>query len=73
MVMADLREIGPTFLLSRPRSESDRSDVRARMMDSSAWKQAIYKMGRRPGIRPSAQGKPPGSPTSCCFRHCATG
>jgi long-chain acyl-CoA synthetase len=50
-VMADLREIGPTFLLLAPRVwEQIAADVRARMMDSSAWKQAIYHWGVRRGV-----------------------
>jgi long-chain acyl-CoA synthetase len=50
-VMADLREIGPTFLLLAPRVwEQIAADVRARMMDSSAWKQAMYAWGVRRGM-----------------------
>jgi long-chain acyl-CoA synthetase len=50
-VMADLREIGPTFLLLAPRVwEQIAADVRARMMDSSAWKQAVYEWGVRHGV-----------------------
>ena len=50
-VMADLREIGPTFLLLAPRVwEQIAADVRARMMDSSAWKQAIYQWGVGRGV-----------------------
>jgi long-chain acyl-CoA synthetase len=50
-VMADLREIGPTFLLLAPRVwEQIAADVRARMMDSSAWKQAMYEWGVRHGV-----------------------
>src|SRR4029077_5587131 len=57
-VMADLREIGPTFLLLAPRVwEQIAADVRARMMDSSAWKQAIYKWGELRGVAPVGQGK----------------
>ena len=73
-VMADLREIGPTFLLLAPRVwEQIAADVRARMMDSSAWKQAIYKWESCAESRPSARESAPGSRTSCCSRHCATG
>ena len=57
-VMADLREIGPTFLLLAPRVwEQIAADVRARMMDSSAWKQAIYKWGELRGVRGRRPGK----------------
>jgi long-chain acyl-CoA synthetase len=49
--MADLREIGPTFVLFAPRVwEQIAADARARMMDSSAWKQAIYHWGVRRGV-----------------------
>jgi long-chain acyl-CoA synthetase len=51
-VMADLREIGPTFLLLAPRVwEQIAADVRARMMDSSAWKQAMYAWGVRRAVQ----------------------
>ena len=57
-VMADLREIGPTFLLLAPRVwEQIAADVRARMMDSSAWKQAIYKWGELRGVEAVDKGK----------------
>lgn len=57
-VMADLREIGPTFLLLAPRVwEQIAADVRARMMDSSTWKQAIYKWGELRGIAAIDQGR----------------
>jgi long-chain acyl-CoA synthetase len=50
-VMADLREIGPTFVLLAPRVwEQIAADIRARMMDSSAWKQAAYAWGARHGV-----------------------
>jgi long-chain acyl-CoA synthetase len=57
-VMADLREIGPTFLLLAPRVwEQIAADVRARMMDSSAWKQAIYHWGVRRGVEAVDKGR----------------
>src|SRR5260370_36295984 len=56
--MADLREIGPTFLLLAPRVwEQIAADVRARMMDSSAWKQAIYKWGELRGVEAVDKGR----------------
>jgi long-chain acyl-CoA synthetase len=49
--MTDLREIGPTFLLLAPRVwEQIAAEVRARMMDASAWKQTIYQWGVRRGV-----------------------
>jgi long-chain acyl-CoA synthetase len=58
-VMADLREIGPTFLLLAPRVwEQIAADVRARMMDSSAWKAGDLQVGRAARSRGrSGQGK----------------
>ena len=50
-VMSDLREIGPTFVLLAPRVwEQIAADIRARMMDSRAWKQAIYAWGAQRGM-----------------------
>jgi long-chain acyl-CoA synthetase len=57
-VMADLREIGPTFLLLAPRVwEQIAADIRARMMDSSAWKQAMYEWGIRRGVAAVENGR----------------
>jgi long-chain acyl-CoA synthetase len=56
-VMADLREIGPTFVLLAPRVwEQIAADIRARMMDSSVWKQAAYAWGARHGVAAVARG-----------------
>jgi long-chain acyl-CoA synthetase len=56
-VMSDLREVGPTFLLLAPRVwEQIAADVRARMMDSSAWKQMMYDWGVRRGIAAAERG-----------------
>lgn len=45
-MMADLREIGPNFVLLAPRVwESIAADVRARMMDSTRFKQKMYDFG----------------------------
>ncbi len=50
--MADLREIGPNFVLYSPRVwEVVAANIRARMMDSSRWKRAIYGWGVRAGTR----------------------
>lgn len=49
--MSDLREIGPTFVLLSPRVwEVVAADIRARMMDSSRWKQAVYEWGVKRGM-----------------------
>ncbi|GHF60412.1 AMP-dependent synthetase/ligase [Seohaeicola zhoushanensis] len=45
-VQADLREIGPDFLMFTPRQwEMQASDVEARMMDAAPWRQRLYHWG----------------------------
>ncbi|RCK46118.1 long-chain fatty acid--CoA ligase [Thalassospira profundimaris] len=45
-MMADLREIGPNFVLLAPRVwETIAADVRARMMDSTPFKQKMFDAG----------------------------
>ncbi len=45
-MMEDLREIGPNFVLLAPRVwETIAADVRARMMDSTPFKQKMYDVG----------------------------
>ncbi|OKH87891.1 long-chain fatty acid--CoA ligase [Thalassospira sp. TSL5-1] len=47
-MMADLREIGPNFVLLAPRVwEAIAADVRARMMDSTPFKQKMYDWGMK--------------------------
>lgn len=49
-VQADLREIGPDFLMFTPRQwEMQASDVEARMMDAAPWRQRIYQWGLAQG------------------------
>jgi len=56
--MADLREIGPTFLLLAPRVwEQIAADVRARMMDASALKRLLFRVGMDLGLRALDQGR----------------
>lgn len=51
-MMADLREIGPSFVFLAPRSwESIAADVRSRMMDASRLKQAMFAFGMKLGMR----------------------
>ncbi|MFP5412771.1 MAG: long-chain fatty acid--CoA ligase [Gammaproteobacteria bacterium] len=51
-MMADLREIGPTFVLLAPRVwEQIAADVRARMMDATRFKQKMYEFGMRLGLK----------------------
>jgi long-chain acyl-CoA synthetase len=50
--MHDLREIAPTFVLFAPRVwEAIAADVRARMMDSSPLKRALFDAGMAAGMR----------------------
>ncbi|MFD2205221.1 long-chain fatty acid--CoA ligase [Kiloniella antarctica] len=57
-VMADLREVGPSFVLLAPRVwETIAADVRARMMDSSIWKQKMYEWGAKKGLAALDKGK----------------
>jgi long-chain acyl-CoA synthetase len=57
-MMADLREIGPTFVLLAPRLwESVAADVRSRMMDSTPLKQRLFDFGMRQGTAALAKGE----------------
>ncbi|GEO82439.1 long-chain fatty acid--CoA ligase [Pararhodospirillum oryzae] len=56
--MADLREIGPSFVLLAPRVwESIAADVRARMMEASPLKQFLFRLGSRLGQEALARGQ----------------
>ncbi|NQW11448.1 MAG: AMP-binding protein [Alphaproteobacteria bacterium] len=55
---ADLREIGPTFLLLAPRVlEQIAADMRARMMDASSLNQWIFEKGLETAIKSVENGK----------------
>ncbi|WP_448208240.1 AMP-binding protein [Azospirillum sp. sgz302134] len=57
-MMNDFREIGPSFVLFAPRLwEQIAADVRARMMDSSPFKQKMYDYGMKLGLEALAEGK----------------
>jgi len=50
-MMHDFREIAPTFVLFAPRIwEAIAADVRARVMDSSPLKQALFRFGMTTGL-----------------------
>lgn len=50
--MADMREIGPTFVLFAPRVwEQIAADVRARMMDASVLKRFMFDVGMKLGLK----------------------
>ncbi|WP_407546897.1 long-chain fatty acid--CoA ligase [Vibrio parahaemolyticus] len=57
-MMSDLREIGPNFVLLAPRVwENIVADVSARMMDSTQFKQKMYKLGMSLANKALDQGK----------------
>jgi long-chain acyl-CoA synthetase len=57
-MMHDFREIAPTFVLFAPRIwEAVAADVRARIMDSSFLKQALYGFGMNTGLAALAHGR----------------
>ncbi|TCH99998.1 long-chain fatty acid--CoA ligase [Roseococcus sp. SYP-B2431] len=50
-MMADFREIGPSFVLFAPRSwEAIAADVRARVLDASPLKRKLYEAGMKMGL-----------------------
>lgn len=57
-LMADLREIGPNFVLLAPRVwESTLADVQARMMDSTPLKQKVYNYAMKLAEKAQEEGK----------------
>ncbi|MGU3496449.1 long-chain fatty acid--CoA ligase [Xanthobacteraceae bacterium A53D] len=56
--MADMREIGPTFVLFAPRVwEQIAADVRARIMDASFFKLAMFQFGMKLGLKALDEGR----------------
>jgi len=57
-MMHDFREIAPTFVLFSPRIwEAIAADVRARVMDASPAKQALYQLGMKAGLAALERGR----------------
>ena len=57
-MLADFREIAPTFVLFAPRVwESIAAAVRARMMEASALKRGLYALGMKAGLSALARGR----------------
>lgn len=55
-MMEDLREIGPTFVLLAPRVwESVAADVKAKMMDATRFKQAMYRFAMKLAEKAAAE------------------
>jgi long-chain acyl-CoA synthetase len=68
-MMHDFREIAPTFVLFAPRVwEAIAADVRARIMDSSPLKQALYGFGMSTGLAALARGRRSGVADVVLFR-----
>ena len=59
-MMSDLREVGPSFVLLAPRVwETIAADVKARMMEASRVKQAMFNLGMKIGMaRTERDGQP---------------
>ncbi|WP_245412404.1 AMP-binding protein [Notoacmeibacter ruber] len=69
-MMADLREIGPTFVLLSPRAwESVAADIRARIMDARPWKRRIYNWGVSRGMKAMEGGERSSAAEWFLFRH----
>lgn len=57
-MMADFREIGPSFVLFAPRVwEALAAEVRARVMDSSPLKRRMFDIGMQMGLEAVAKGR----------------
>lgn len=66
-MMADLREIGPSFVLLGPRAwETIAADVRSRMMDATRFKRAMFDFGMKRGMNALSAALARGSPTRSC-------
>lgn len=58
MMMADLREIGPSFILLGPRAwEGVAADVRSRMMDATRFKRMMFDLGMKRGTAALDRGR----------------
>ncbi len=72
-LMHDFREIAPTFVLFAPRVwEAVAADVRARMMDASPFKRALYERGMRMGLSALDRARARAPPRPCCSGRSAT-
>ncbi|MEO0035322.1 MAG: hypothetical protein RLZZ501_1345 [Pseudomonadota bacterium] len=57
-MMADMREIGPHFVLLAPRMwEAIAAEVRSKMMESTRFKQAIFALGMKLGMQALDRGR----------------
>jgi len=68
-MMADFREIGPSFVLFAPRVwESLAAEVRARVMDASLLKRRMFEIGMKLGLEGVAKGRRSGLADTLLFR-----
>lgn len=68
-MMADFREIGPTFVLFAPRVwEALAAEVRARVMDASPLKRKMFDVGMKMGLDGLAKGRRSGAADALLFR-----
>jgi long-chain acyl-CoA synthetase len=68
-MMADFREIGPTFVLFAPRVwEALAAEVRAKVMDASPFKRRMFDLGMKMGLAAVDQGRHSGAADALLFR-----
>jgi long-chain acyl-CoA synthetase len=68
-MMADFREIGPSFVLFAPRVwEALAAEVRARVMDASPLKRRLFDAGMRLGLEAVAKGRRSAAADTLLFR-----
>lgn len=68
-MMADFREIGPTFVLFAPRVwESLAAEVRAKVMDASPFKRRMFDLGMKMGLDAVDKGTRSGAANTLLFR-----
>jgi long-chain acyl-CoA synthetase len=68
-MMADFREIGPTFVLFAPRVwEALAAEVRAKVMDASAFKRRMFDIGMKMGLEAVDKGQRSGAADALLFR-----
>jgi long-chain acyl-CoA synthetase len=68
-MMADFREIGPTFVLFAPRVwESLAAEVRAKVMDASAFKRRMFDIGMKMGLEAVDKGQRSAAADMLLFR-----
>ena len=73
-MMADLREIGPSFVLLAPRVwEGILADVKARMMDSTPLKQKMFNFAMGHAEQAQQLGRKSWLAELLLMKHCATG